>query len=91
MIILPKAQLEIPPITPEELKAAFSRTAKRKATGVDHLENEHLSSSFDVLATCWHQIFNHCLKNNVIPEQWKESLLVLLYKNRGEKDDPKNY
>lgn len=81
----------IPLFTMEEVRLAIEKSAKRKATGIDNIANEHLIGSFPVLKECWLAIFNHCLKYNQVPAQWRRSLLFLLYKGKGSRDDPNCY
>ncbi|KAH9401742.1 hypothetical protein TYRP_017147 [Tyrophagus putrescentiae] len=69
----------------------MARASKRKATGVDNVANEHLVASSGVLSSCWARIFTHVATHLQLPEQWRVSVLFLLYKNKGEKDDPDNY
>ena len=37
------------------------------------------------------ELFNKCLKQSCFPDCWKVSLLVLVYKNVGERSTAKNY
>ena len=36
-------------------------------------------------------MFNECLTTQTVPEEWKEALIVSIYKNKGSDSDPANY
>lgn len=73
---------------PQFTEAEIHQTARRKATGIDNIANEHLIGSSKKLSKFWKLIFNHCMKRCTIPEDWKTSLLFLLYKGKDSKNYP---
>src|SRR5699024_8466788 len=53
--------------------------------------NEHLQLSFAAMSSSWKELFDYCTTNLRIPSQWKFTLIFLLFKGKGEKEDPNNY
>ena len=37
------------------------------------------------------EMFNHSLRNGVIPAEWKRAKVTPIYKGKGSKDDNSNY
>ena len=58
----------------------IQRTKNYKATGPDNITIEHLEASIPVLLHLWTLLFNSCLFFGIIPSQWKNSIIVVLYK-----------
>ena len=50
-----------------------------------------LFNSLKELAPILVKIFNHCIKTGIIPSEWKFSIVLPLYKNKGKIDDCNNY
>lgn len=62
-----------------------------KASGADGIINEIIIHTFDKLNFFWCSIFNKILKDGVIPEESLTGMIVPIYKNKGDKNDPGNY
>ena len=63
----------------------------KKSTGPDQIANEHLKSSAEMLTPIWTEIFNKCISTITIPENWRKSTLKILYKGKGNTEDPHAY
>src|SRR5690606_135029 len=50
-----------------------------------------LRDSAHILMTYWNFLFNTCLETGNIPDDWKLSMLKVLYKGKGEMTDPNAY
>ena len=76
------------------MKDVFGRLSKlnvRKAPGDDGVNHQILKSCAHALAEPLCHIFNLSLKTGVFPGQWKTAWIQPIYKNKGERSDPRNY
>ncbi|XP_063727195.1 uncharacterized protein LOC134854768 [Symsagittifera roscoffensis] len=78
-------------ISTAEIVRVLSITAGRKATGPDGISNELLKSSFGVSYLFLTTLFQTCFRYSTLPDVWKTSYIVPLYKGKGPKDSPSNY
>lgn len=74
-------------ITTKELNAIISCLKLRKAPGYDSITNEHIVHGGKSLVRCLVNLYNAIVSWGKIPLQWKQGLIVPLYKG-GSK--PKN-
>ena len=81
----------IPEFDLEEIRSAFQGLARRKAPGLDMITNEHLEHSIPALGDSWFELFKYCTSRARLPSQWRTSLLFLLFKGKGQKEDLNNY
>jgi hypothetical protein len=85
-------QLEaISPITKIEVMDTIKTTKCKKAAGPDGFYDEHLQESAQCQAELWSKLFNKCLESGNIPELWRKSTIITLYKDKGETNDPNSY
>jgi len=77
---------EIEEITVEEITAALKQMKQGKACGISDVCTEFLIHSGQVGVDVMKDICNRVLNGDSIPEDWKNSILVPLYKGKG---DPK--
>jgi len=81
---LPNINLELDnPLTPTELNIAINKAKPRSAPGIDQIDNRVISTLPYEYRTCLLKIFNDILTNGSFPEQWKQSLVVLISKPNG--------
>ena len=88
--IRPQAEDTLP-FTLEELQAALKKLKPRKAPGPDCIPSE-LYSLFD--SETEHlllQHYNDVLETGMCPPEWKEALVVSIYKGKGDDTDPASY
>ena len=79
-------------ITSEEVKMAIKTSKTKKAPGVDGLCSEHLkAASFPYLEPVWTRLINKCLESGRIPNEWRKSVIKLLYKGKGDTSKPESY
>ena len=55
------------------------------------LYNEHLKGSAKVLKDVWNQLLNQFLITLSIPNRWRKSIVRVLYKGKGDAEDPNAY
>lgn len=80
------------PFTTNEIDAATKILKQRKSPGCDNVLNEHVYSAKHVIDSVLTKLFNSILRYEVIPTQWKTSILVPIYKGKGKnKTDANNY
>ena len=77
--------------TTDVVKSAIHNTKLKKAPGPDGIFNENLKDTTDYLLQMWTAIFNHCYSKAIIPECWRKSRIKMLYKGKGNPEDPDSY
>ncbi|MBP1527199.1 MAG: hypothetical protein H9Q66_04685 [Spiroplasma ixodetis] len=81
---------EIPIILKAEVEETLKNAKMNKSPGPDTIENNFLRLFKDSILNPLTDIFNLILINQDIPEQWKISEIILLYK-KGNRKDIRNY
>jgi hypothetical protein len=64
----------------EEINAAFARIKMGKAAGLDGVYPEMARSAWKSIPDFVCALFNHCLRENYFPKEWKKSRVVSLLK-----------
>ena len=77
--------------TTEEIMTTIKELKDGKACGPDSIYNEHLKGSAEVLKDEWRQLLNQCLITSSIPNRWRKSIVRVLYKGKGDAEDPNSY
>ena len=57
----------------------------------DHVLNEYLKYSKDVMLPIYCKLFNRILNTGIIPEARSKGTILPIYKNKGDINDPDNY
>lgn len=74
------------------VKKAASKLRNKKAAGLDGISTEHIKHGGTDLLIHISVVFQAMLRHGYVPEQWKESVIVPILKNKsGSKMDPDNY
>ena len=73
------------------VKKVLTNLQLSNAYGPDCIPVVVLKNSEPELSCILVELFNKCLKQSCFPDCWKVSLLVLVYKNVGERSTAKNY
>ena len=79
------------PITDNEISKCISKLKNSKAPGSDHILNEYIKITKELLLPIYTKLFNIVLTTGIIPEKWVEGLIMPIYKNKGDPLDPENY
>ncbi|PNF13826.1 hypothetical protein B7P43_G12433 [Cryptotermes secundus] len=79
------------PISHAEVLKAIKRTQNKKAAGPDGIYYEHIKEAKDIIAKPLTGLYNRCLETGSIPQIWRKSLMKVLYKGKGDPEDPNNY
>ena len=75
----------------EELQTSINRLKARKAPGPDGALNElfHLLDDHNSLSLL--EFYNKIWAKGTVPDEWKEAIVVSIYKGKGADTDPSNY
>ena len=79
------------PITMAELEAAIKLTRNNKSPGADAIPVETLKAGGQPLKTLLLDLMNKAWSSAIVPEEWNESIICPIYKNKGDPLDCKNY
>ena len=79
------------PVSLPEVTQAISRQANNKAPGPDMIAGDFLKQIFGLLYLHIFTLFQVCFDSKAIPNAWRVSNLIPLYKGKGSKKDPDCY
>ena len=72
-------------ITKEELKKALKSTASGKAPGLDGIPSDILENGGKKLCDSLLDLFNRCLLSGTVPQNFRDALIVTIYKKKGDR------
>ena len=73
-------------------RGSYIKTKKNnKSGGSDQIINEFLKHSRHEFAPCYIRIYNLILESGHMPDDWCQSVIRPIYKNKGDPNDPNNY
>lgn len=75
----------------KEVVETINNSKDKKACGPDAICNEHIKSMSGILGEALTELFNQCLLQGNIPKSWRLSTIKMLYKGKGDPEDPNNY
>jgi hypothetical protein len=76
------------PVT--EVEMAIEKLRRHKSPGVDQIPAELIKAGGRTIRSEIHKLINYIWNKEELPEQWKESIVVPIYK-KGDKTDCSNY
>ena len=88
--IRPQRQDE-PPFALEELQTVLAQLKKHKAPGPDDIRNELFLLLDDYNEGQILDVFNEVWDKGEVPDNWREAIVVTLFKGKGTDTDPANY
>lgn len=83
-------QPNIDPPTLDEVIKAIQCLKNNKAPGEDGISAETIKAGGETLAKAIHVLILEIWENEHIPDEWKESVVILIYK-KGDKQECSNY
>ncbi|XP_063585836.1 uncharacterized protein LOC134763209 [Penaeus indicus] len=87
----PMVELDTPP-TIEELSKAVDNLANGKAPGSDNIPPEVIKAAKgSSLLQHLHELLMQCWEEGAVPKDMRDTMIVTLYKNKGERSDCNNY
>jgi|GEM_PF-2076559 len=78
-------------ITCEEVERAISESSSNKPPGIDGIPAQFLKIIYLEISPILTDLFNRSLREKEFPFLYKQAIVMPLYKNKGNKSDPKNY
>ena len=79
------------PVTNEEVLALLKRLDKLSSPGNCGIPSSILKHCAEELSKPICSLFNLCVRNSEVPNDWKVAIVKPHYKGKGEKDDFENY
>ena len=79
------------PITKDEIFKCVRKLKNEKASGEDEIINEYIKSTVNQFINVYEKLFNVIFDNGIMPSSWLIGMIKPIYKNKGDKFDPKNY
>jgi hypothetical protein len=73
-----------------EVEIAIAKLKKYKSPGSDQIPAELIQAGGEMLLSAIHKLINSIWNKEELPHQWKESIIVPIYK-KGDKTDCNNY
>jgi len=74
-----------------EVEKALKNLANEKAPGADKINAEAYKFGGIAVKLVLASFFNLCGKTQIIPTAWNESIVIPIFKNKGDKSEIKNY
>jgi hypothetical protein len=74
----------------KEVEIAIEKSKRYKSPGIYQIPAELIQAGGNTLRSENHKLINYICNKEELPEQWKESIIVPIYK-RGDKMDCNNY
>ena len=78
-------------VSREEVQRAMNRMKTGKAVGLDDIPIEAWRSLGEPAVNFLTSLFNALLESEEIPKEWRKSILVPIFKNKGDAQDCTNY
>jgi len=82
------------PLVPEpsasDVELAIDKLKSHKSPGIDQIPAELIKAGGRTICLQIHKLITSIWKNEKLPEEWKESIIVPIYK-KGDKTDCNNY
>ena len=79
------------PISMVELEEAIQNTRSGKAPGQDGIPSDILQHGGPKLKEQLLSLYNACWENSSVPQDFKDALIVTIYKRKGERNDCGNH
>lgn len=79
------------PFTQQQLEDACEHINTNTALGPDDISPHFLKHGGPALMSCLFLMFHLCYQHGILPTQWKEGIIVALFKHNGDKHDVNNY
>ena len=75
----------------EEVISAIGRLRNGRAPGGDGIESELLTCAVTPIARCLHALILRVWRTGQVPAEWKDGIIVTLYKGKGPRNDCSSY
>jgi hypothetical protein len=78
-------------ISKEEILQCIKKLKTNKVCGEDLVIHEYIKSTTNTFIEIDEQFFNIIFETDIVPDNWLMGNIKPIYKNKGDKMDPKNY
>ncbi|XP_062608016.1 uncharacterized protein LOC134269832, partial [Saccostrea cucullata] len=78
-------------ISESEIIEAVNKLKNGKASGIDCIVNEHISSTLYTFLPVYKMFFNIIFDSGLVPDEWLVGIVKPIYKNKGDPTTPENY
>lgn len=79
-------------VTADEVAKLIKQLKLRKAPGNDNIQNEHMINGGETIIHSLVTLFNKIIAAQTIPDNWRGSIIIPLYKGSGKpRTDPNSY
>ena len=85
-----KLELDDPP-TREKIRKATMQLKLGKSPGIDGIPAEVYQHRGEAVLDKLQDLFTNCWENGTLPQDFRDAVIVSLYKNKGEKSECSNY
>lgn len=79
------------PISEVEVRSAMEKMKSGKAVGPDNIPTEAWKCLGEVAVAFLTNLFNRMLDGEAMPEEWRRSILIPIFKNKGDVQNCNNY
>ena len=79
------------PITADEVAKALKQTRSGKSPGADGIPSDVLKHGGQTVANHLLNLYNLCWEQEQLPQDFKDALIVTIYKKKGERSDCGNH
>jgi hypothetical protein len=80
----------VPEPTSSQVAIAIEKLKRYKSPGIDQIPAEMIQAGGNTLSSEIHKLINYIWNKEEFPEQWKESIIVPIYKKGHKMDCSKN-
>lgn len=77
--------------TEAEILRCIKNLKNNKSPGLDGVLNEYIKSTSPKLLSFYAKYFNLILSTGYVPSNWSDGVIIPIYKNKGDSNDPGNY
>ena len=78
-------------IAPELVEKLINDLDNKSSWGISDIPISIIKFSAKTLSLLLSELFNFCITNNCLPNEWKFAMVTPLYKNKGDLSDFNNY
>jgi len=88
---LPDASILVDASSLDEVQRAIRRLRNGRAAGADDIPPELLKCVIDPVSRALHGLFRTVWKLGKVPAEWKEGIVLSLYKGKGSRSECSSY
>ena len=86
-----RVNLEVEKISKEEVRENMKRMKNGKAVGPDDIPVEVWKCLGEIALEFLTKLYNRTMESERVPEEWRDSILIPVFKNKGDVQSCSNY